>query len=60
MNLFENHCIKYYKETQKLKTINSKQKRIDCINDLIKKAEVNPKISKKVVDFWKNKVKEIR
>ncbi|AJD03410.1 hypothetical protein UPTC4110_0865 [Campylobacter lari CCUG 22395] len=60
MNLFENHCIKYYEGTRKLKTINSKQKRINCVNDLIKKTEVNPKISKKVVDFWKNKVKEIR
>ncbi|ELU1045508.1 hypothetical protein QNX34_001757, partial [Campylobacter coli] len=32
INLFENQCIKYYEEAQKLKTIKSKQKRIDCIN----------------------------
>ncbi|TEY01251.1 hypothetical protein [Campylobacter sp. US33a] len=59
VNLFENQCIKYYEEAGKLKTIKSKQKRIDCINDLIKEAEANPKIDRKFVDFWKNKVKEI-
>ncbi|EGK8127725.1 hypothetical protein IO380_000977 [Campylobacter lari] len=59
INLFENQCIKYYEEAQKLKTIKSKQKRIDCINDLVKEAEINPKIDKKIIDFWKNKVKEI-
>ncbi|EAL7418679.1 hypothetical protein DUX62_01580, partial [Campylobacter jejuni] len=36
VSLFENQCIKYYEEAGKLKTIKSKQKRIDCINDLIK------------------------
>ncbi|EAB5417114.1 hypothetical protein [Campylobacter jejuni] len=59
VSLFENQCIKYYEEAGKLKTIKSKQKRIDCINDLIKEAEANPKIDRKFVDFWKNKVKEI-
>ena len=59
INLFENQCIKYYEEAQKLKTIKSKQKRIDYINYLIKEAEVNLKIDKKFIDFWKNKVKEI-
>ncbi|EAH9333953.1 hypothetical protein EX128_02365 [Campylobacter jejuni] len=59
VNLFENQCIKYYEEAQKLKTIKSKQKRIDYINDLIKEAEINPKIDEKFVNFWKNKVKEI-
>ncbi|ECQ4995918.1 hypothetical protein FY785_02560, partial [Campylobacter coli] len=39
VSLFENQCIKYYEEAGKLKTIKSKQKRIDCINDLIKEAE---------------------
>ncbi|EOJ0573876.1 hypothetical protein ACMZZM_001483, partial [Campylobacter coli] len=57
VSLFENQCIKYYEEAGKLKTIKSKQKRIDCINDLIKEAEANPKIDRKFVDFWKNKVK---
>ncbi|EAK3775919.1 hypothetical protein B7872_07605, partial [Campylobacter jejuni] len=33
VSLFENQCIKYYEEAGKLKTIKSKQKRIDCIND---------------------------
>ncbi|EFS1986458.1 hypothetical protein HX516_001713 [Campylobacter jejuni] len=60
VNLFENQCIKYYEEAQKLKTIKSKQKRIDYINDLIKEAEINPKIDEKFVNFWKNKVKEIQ
>ncbi|MFK0508280.1 hypothetical protein ACISOF_09090, partial [Campylobacter jejuni] len=32
VSLFENQCIKYYEEAGKLKTIKSKQKRIDCIN----------------------------
>ncbi|EAI0400898.1 hypothetical protein E0122_09080, partial [Campylobacter jejuni] len=41
VSLFENQCIKYYEEAGKLKTIKSKQKRIDCINDLIKEAEAN-------------------
>ncbi|EMG4529882.1 hypothetical protein ACVBSB_000353 [Campylobacter coli] len=59
VSLFENQCIKYYEEAGKLKTIKSKQKRIDCINDLIKEAEANAKIDRKFVDFWKNKVKEI-
>lgn len=59
VNLFENQCIKYYEEARKLKTIKSKQKRIDYINDLIKEAEINPKINEKFVNFWKNKVKEI-
>lgn len=59
VNLFENQCIKYYEEAGKLKTIKSKQKRIDYINDLIKEAEINPKIDEKFVNFWKNKVKEI-
>ncbi|EOH4547546.1 hypothetical protein [Campylobacter coli] len=60
VSLFENQCIKYYEEARKLKTIKSKQKRIDYIKDLIKEAEINPKIDKKFVDFWKNKVKEIQ
>ncbi|EAK5352282.1 hypothetical protein B8Z64_08460 [Campylobacter coli] len=60
VSLFENQCIKYYEEAGKLKTIKSKQKRIDYIKDLIKEAEINPKIDKKFVDFWKNKVKEIQ
>ena len=60
MSLFENQCVKYYEEARKLKTIKSKQKRIDCINYLIKEAEINPKIYKKFVNFWKNKVKEIQ
>ncbi|EAL0272445.1 hypothetical protein LO886_001734, partial [Campylobacter coli] len=47
VSLFENQCIKYYEEAGKLKTIKSKQKRIDCINDLIKEAEANPKIDRK-------------
>ncbi|MCV3482124.1 hypothetical protein [Campylobacter sp. CNRCH_2014_0184h] len=59
VSLFENQCIKYYEDAKKLKTIKSRQKRIDCINDLIKEAEINPKIDKKIIDFWKNKVKEI-
>ncbi|EAH8396309.1 hypothetical protein EVC69_08495, partial [Campylobacter jejuni] len=46
VSLFENQCIKYYEEAGKLKTIKSKQKRIDCINDLIKEAEANPKIDR--------------
>ncbi|EAH6334018.1 hypothetical protein EIE95_01235, partial [Campylobacter jejuni] len=50
VSLFENQCIKYYEEAGKLKTIKSKQKRIDCINDLIKEAEANPKIDRKFVD----------
>lgn len=48
------------KKLKKLKTIKSKQKRIDYINDLIKEAEINPKIDEKFVNFWKNKVKEIQ
>ncbi|HDX3650508.1 TPA: hypothetical protein ROE18_000285, partial [Campylobacter jejuni] len=47
VSLFENQCIKYYEEAGKLKTIKSKQKRIDCINDLIKEAEANPKFDRK-------------
>ncbi|MEB2807361.1 hypothetical protein Q9Q60_05465 [Campylobacter upsaliensis] len=60
VSLFENQCVKYYEKAWKLKTIKSKQKRINCINYLIKEAEINPKIYKKFVNFWKNKVKEIQ
>nr|WP_162473452.1 hypothetical protein [Campylobacter sp. RM16704] len=47
VSLFENQCVKYYEDAKKLKTIKSRQKRIDCINDLIKEAEINPKLIKK-------------
>nr|WP_250323640.1 hypothetical protein [Campylobacter lari] len=55
VSLFENQYIKYYEDAKKLKTIKSRQKRIDCINDLIKEAEINPKIDKKLLIFGKIK-----
>lgn len=59
-NTLENQCTKNFEEAEKLKTAKSKRRRIDNINNLLNEADKNPNISDSVIEFWRNKVKEIK